>query len=109
MGTTIDKKCINASSCCDNFMTNLVCGVQDRLIVDAFDTQCDLETEPRAIRGLSQSDICVHHGPRTDFFLALFCRNGLDRTQEACCIFVFNLKFESDIGDGGVVDSDVPE
>jgi hypothetical protein len=88
-------------------MTNLVCGIQDRLIVDTLDTQRDLETEPRAIRGLSQSDICVHHSPRTDFFLALFRRNGLDRTQEAC--YFFNLKFESDIGDGGVVDSDVPE
>jgi hypothetical protein len=90
-------------------MTNLVCGVQDRLIVDALDTQRDLETEPRAIRGLSQSDICVHHSLRTDFFLTLFRRNGLDRTQEACCFLLKNLKFESDIGDGGVVDSDVPE
>lgn len=64
--------------------TNLVCGVQDRLILNAFDTQQDFKTKPRTIRGLSQANIRMYHSPRADFFFAQLGCSGLDRAQEAC-------------------------
>jgi hypothetical protein len=64
-----------------------VSGVQDRLILNAFDTQYDFEPKPRTIRGESQTDIRMHHSPRTDFFLAQLGRSGLERAQEARWLF----------------------
>jgi hypothetical protein len=64
-------------------MTHLVRGVENRLIIYAFDAQHDLETIPITIRGLSQNNVRVYHSPLSDFFLALLPRNCLDRAQEA--------------------------
>jgi hypothetical protein len=86
MDTSTHKKTINSSGC-DNCKTNLVCGVQDRLILNAFDTQQDFKTKPRTIRGSSQTDIRMYHSPCADFSLAQLGRSGLDRSQEACCFF----------------------
>jgi hypothetical protein len=69
-------------------MTNLVCCVNDCLILYAFNAQHDFETITRTIRGLSQNDIRMYYSPLADFFLAPFPRNGLDRAQEARCIFL---------------------
>src|ERR1700730_6599169 len=73
-GHIYSREAINSSGN-NSFMTHLVCGVQDRLILYAFDTQHDLETIPRTIRGLSQDDIRVYHSPLADFFLALLPRS----------------------------------
>jgi hypothetical protein len=86
MGTSIHKKNISSSGR-DKCTTNLVCGVQDRLILNAFDTQQDLKTKTRTICGSSQSDIRMYHSPGTDFSLAQFGRSDLDRAQEARCFF----------------------
>jgi len=47
-----------------------MCGIEDRLIIDAFDAQHDFKTKAGTIRGLSQSDIGVHNSLRADFSLA---------------------------------------
>ena len=86
MGTSINNKSISTSRC-DNYMTNFVCGIEDCLIIDAFDTQHDFKTEARTIRGLSQTDIGMHNGLRADFSLAQLGRNVLDCRQEGRCIF----------------------
>jgi len=64
-------------------MTNLVCGIQDSLVLYSFDTQYHSETIPGTIRGLSQDDICMDHSALADFFLASFLRSSLNRAQEA--------------------------
>jgi hypothetical protein len=64
-----------------------MCGIEDRLILDAFDTQHDFKTKARTIRGLSQTDIGMHNSLRADFFLAQLGRGTLDCRQEARCIF----------------------
>ena len=66
--------------------TNLVSGIYDRLILNAFDTQYDSQTISRTISGQSEGDIGMHRSPRDSFFLALFRRDGLDRTEETRCI-----------------------
>jgi len=60
-----------------------MCGIEDRLILDAFDTQHDFKTKARTIRGLSQTDIGMHNSLRADFFLAQLGRGTLDCRQEA--------------------------
>jgi hypothetical protein len=71
-------------------VTNLVCGVQDRLILDTFDTQHNTKTKSGDILGSTYTDIRMHHSTLSDFFLARLGSDGLDRAQEArCCLFVF--------------------
>ncbi len=86
MDTSIHNKPVSPSGC-DNCITNLVRGIYDSLILDAFDTQHDFKTKAGTIRGLSQTDICMHNGPRADFSLAQLGGNVLDCTQEARCLF----------------------
>jgi hypothetical protein len=69
MGTSINNKAISTSGC-GNYMTDLMCGIEDRLIIDAFDTQHDFKTEAGTIRRLSQTDIGMHNSLRADFSLA---------------------------------------
>ncbi len=69
MDTSIHNKSISSSGR-DNYITNLMCGIEDRLIIDAFDAQHDFKTKAGTIRGLSQSDIGVHNSLRADFSLA---------------------------------------
>ena len=66
-----------------DLLTNLVCSIYDRLILNTFNAQNNLQAESGAIHGSPQGDIGVHHCLRADFFPALFRRNGLDRAQEA--------------------------
>jgi hypothetical protein len=61
-------------------------GIYDRLILNAFDTQHDSQTISRTIGGQSEGDIGMHRSPRDSFFLALFRRDGLDRTEETRCV-----------------------
>jgi hypothetical protein len=77
MGTSINNKSISTSGC-DNYIANLVCGIEDRLIIEAFDTQHDFKTEAGTIRGLSQTDIGMHNSLRADFSLAQLGRSVLD-------------------------------
>jgi len=67
--------------------THLVCGVQDRLILDTFDTQHNFEAKSRDFLGSTYTDIRMHHGTLSDFFLACPGSSGLDRAQEACWFF----------------------
>lgn len=60
-----------------------MCGIEDRLILDAFDTQHDFKTKAGTIRGLSQTDIGMYNSLRADFFLAQLGRSALDCRQEA--------------------------
>jgi hypothetical protein len=77
MDTPIYKKAISSIGC-ENCIANLVCGIQDFLILNAFDTQHGFKTKPRTIRGESQTDIRMYHSPRADFCLALLGRNVLE-------------------------------
>jgi len=64
-------------------VTNLVCSVQDRLILDTFDTQHNTKTKTRDILGSTYTDIRMHHSTLSDFFLACSGSSDLDRAQEA--------------------------
>ena len=70
-------------------VTNLMRGVQDRLILDTFDVQNDFETQPRDFLGLTYTDIRMHHSTISDFFLACPGSSDLDRAQEARWLFFF--------------------
>jgi hypothetical protein len=86
MDTAIHNESISSSGC-DNYITNLMCGIEDRLILDAFDTQHDFKSKAGTIGGLSQTDIGMHNSLCADFSLAQLGRSVLDCTQEARCIF----------------------
>ena len=73
----------SVSSGCNNYITNLMSGIDDRLILDAFDTQHDFQTKAGTISGLSKTNIGMHDSLRADFSLAQLGRSILDRTQEA--------------------------
>jgi hypothetical protein len=64
-----------------------MCGIEDRQILDAFDTQHDFKTKAGAIRGLSQTDIGMYNSLRADFSLTQLGRSVLDCRQEARCVF----------------------
>jgi hypothetical protein len=64
-----------------------VCGIEDRLILNALDTQHDCKAKAGAIRRMTQTDIGMYNGARSDFFLAHLGRNFLVSAQEACCVF----------------------
>ena len=83
MGTSTHKPLALVPATNNRFMTNLVCGIQDRLVLYSFDAQHHFEAIPGTIRGLSEDDICMHHSALADFFLTSFLRSGLDRAQEA--------------------------
>lgn len=78
---------VPGSSGCDSYVTNLMCGIEDRLILDALDTQHDFKSKAGTIGGLSQTNIGMHDSLRADFSLAQLGRSILDCTQEARCIF----------------------
>jgi hypothetical protein len=82
MDTSTHNKSISSSGR-DNYITNLMCGIEDRLVLDTFHTQHDLKTKAGTIRGLSQTDIGMHNSLRADFFLAQLGRSALDCRQEA--------------------------
>ena len=86
MDSAIHNKSI-CSSGCDNYKTNPMRGIEDRLISDAFDTQHNFKTRAGTIHGLSQTDIGMHNSLRADFPLAQFGRSVLDCRQEARSVF----------------------
>jgi hypothetical protein len=47
MDTSIHKKAINSNGRDNNCITNLVCGIQDRLILNTFDTHYDFKDQIR--------------------------------------------------------------
>jgi len=80
----MDKSIHNKVSGRDNnCITDLVCNIQDRLILNTFDTYYDFETKSRVILGSTQTDISMHHSTRSDFPLARLGSSGLDCAQEA--------------------------
>ena len=97
MDTSIHSISVSSSGC-DNYITNLTCGIEDRLILDAFDTQHDFKTIAGTICGLSHTDIGMHNGLRADFSLAQLGRSILDCRQEARCICVCIAYYYSDAG-----------
>jgi hypothetical protein len=70
-----------------------MCGVQDRLILDTFDSQHNLKTQSRDILGPTYTDIRMHHSTLSNFFLACSGSSDLDRAQEAryCSIIHTNV------------------
>ena len=86
MDISIHNKYISSSGS-DNYITNPMCGIEDRLILDAFDTQHDFKAKAGTIRSLPQTDIGMHNNLRADFFLAQLSCSNLDCRQEARCNF----------------------
>lgn len=86
----MDTSSHNISFCGrDKSITNLVCSVDDRLILDTFDTQHNFKTQPRDLLGLTYTDIRMHQGTLSNFFLACPGSSDLDRAQEARWFFFF--------------------
>jgi hypothetical protein len=81
----MDTSIYNISFCGrDNkSITNRVCSVEDRLILDTFDTQHNFKTQSRDFLGLTYTDIRMHQSTLSDFFLACPGSSELDRAQEA--------------------------
>ncbi len=71
----------------NNSITNLMCGVQDRLILDTFNTQHNFKTQSSDLLGLTYTDIRMYHSTLSDFFLACPGSSDLDRAQEARWFF----------------------